>query len=362
MILTIMKTAKSLLFILFVLQLTITSCIHKKDTKTDENILPGTTGVKQIYDPLPSWNDTKTKNRIIDFVKTVTTKDSAGYIEQADRIAVLDNDGTLWSEQPTYFQIEFVLYRIKQLAPSHPKWKKDKLIKTAINHDLKTLRKKYGVNGLGKLMAIAQSGMTTGEYEKTVQKWIKNAKHPITGKLFSEMTFQPMLELMDYLKKNEFKVYIVSGGGNDFMRAWTKDVYGIPKERVLGSYQELEYKKINGKPVLIKLPDVLFVDDNEGKVKAIHRVIGKKPVIAFGNSDGDLQMLEWCSANKHKSLSAFIHHTDSKREWAYDRSSPIGRLNKGLDEAVKKGWLIVDMKKDWKYVHPFEINEQAAAK
>jgi phosphoglycolate phosphatase-like HAD superfamily hydrolase len=357
-----MKTGKSFLFILFVLQLSITSCVQKRDTNTDENLLLDTIGEKQLNNPLPSWNDTKTKNRIIDFVKTVTTKDSSDYIEQADRIAVLDDDGTLWSEKPTYFQIEFILYRIKQLAPSHPKWEKDKLIKTAIKHDLTTLRKKYGVNGLGKLMAIAQSGMTTAEFEQTVQKWIKKARHPITGKLFSEMTFQPMLELIEYLKSNDFKVYIVSGGGIDFMRAWTKDVYGIPKEQVIGSYQELEYKKINGKPVLVKLPDIIFIDDKDGKVKAIHRVIGKKPVIAFGNSDGDLQMLEWCSANKYKSLSAFIHHTDAKREWAYDRNSPIGQLNMGLDEAAKKGWLVVDMKKDWKYIHPYELNEQVAAK
>ncbi len=357
-----MKTGKKVLLILFVLLFTITSCVQKRDTNTENNTSAATNGENRLNDPLPSWSDTKTKNRIIDFVKTVTAKDSSDYIEQADRIAVLDNDGTLWSEQPTYFQIEFVLYRIKQLAPKHPKWKKDKLIQAAIKHDLKTLRKKYGAKGLGKLMAITQSGMTTDEFERIVQNWIKNERHPITGKLYSEMVFQPMLELIGYLKDNGFKVYIVSGGGIDFMRAWTKDVYGIPKEKVIGSYQELEYKKVNKKPVLIKMPDILFVDDNEGKVKAIHRVIGKKPVIAFGNSDGDLQMLEWCSANRHKSLSAFIHHTDAKREWLYDRNSPIGRLNMGLDEAVKKGWLIVDMKKDWKYIHQYELNEKVAAK
>ena len=357
-----MKTGKKILFILFVLQFTISSCVQKRDTNTESNPSSSTNVENRLNDPLPSWNDMKTKHRIIDFVKTVSTRDSSGYIKQADRIAVFDNDGTLWSEQPTYFQIEFVLYRIKQMAPKHPKWKKDKLIQAAIKHDLKTLRKKYGAKGLGKLMAITQSGMTTGEFERIVQNWIKNARHPITGKLYSEMVFQPMLELIGYLKDNGFKVYIVSGGGIDFMRAWTKDVYGIPKERVIGSYQELEYKKVNGKPVLIKMPDILFVDDNEGKVKAIHRVIGKKPVIAFGNSDGDLQMLEWCAANKYKSLSAYVHHTDAKREWAYDRKSNIGALNQGLDVATANNWLIVDMKNDWKVIHPFELNGQTVSK
>lgn len=300
---------------------------------------------------LPSWNDTKTRQRIIDYVNTVTTKGN-DFIPPEDRIAVFDNDGTLWSEQPTYFQVEFIMYRIKQLEKKHPEWKKDKLIQTAVKHDLKKLREKYGSKGLAKLMAIAQSGVTTDEFETIVKKWMKYAKHPITGKPFNKMTFKPMLELISYLKENQFKVYIVSGGGIDFMRVWATDVYGIEPENIIGSYSLLKYEKRNGKPVLIKEPQILIVNDGPEKAKNIHRFIGKKPVVAFGNSDGDLQMLEWCASNNYKSLPAYIRHTDSKREWAYDRESRIGKLNEGLDEAVKNGWLVVDMKKDWSVIYP----------
>ena len=349
-----MKTERYFFLIQLAILLSFTSCVQKSGTRSDSGISSDTLKESGIPGPLPSWNETTAKQRIIDFVKTVTTEDSKQYIASENRIAVFDNDGTLWSEKPTYFHIEFIFYRIKQMAPSHPEWKKDKLIQAAINHDLVKLRKKYGVKGLGKLMAIAQSGITTDQFEDVVKKWIKTARHPITGKLYSEMVFQPMLELMNYLMESGFRVYIVSGGGIDFLRAWTQDVYGIPDERVIGSYGELEYRKVNGKPVLIKLPGTMFVDDKEGKVKAIHRIIGKKPVIAFGNSDGDLQMLEWCDANNNLNLPAYIRHTDAKREWAYDRTSNVGRLDKGLDEAARKGWLVVSMKKDWKTVFPVE--------
>ena len=352
-----MSFQKKNLILLLAGLVTFNSCL-KKEEKTESIQTDSLTTIKEeeaLVDPLPSWNNTKSKERIINFVKTVTAEGTTEYIPPQDRIATFDNDGTLWSEKPTYFQVEFVLYRIKQLAPWHPEWKKDKLIQAAIKRDLKKLREKYGAEGLGKLMAIAQSGMTTDEFEKIVRNWINKAKHPISGKLYSEMVFQPMLELIDYLHDNDFKVYIVSGGGIDFMRAWTEEVYDIPGDRVLGSLTHLQYKKVKGKPVLIKSPEILFVNDQAGKPKTIHRFIGKKPIISFGNSDGDLQMLEWCASSKYMNLQAFIHHTDAKREWAYDRNSSTGTLSIGLDAAANRGWLVVDMKNDWKVIHSYEV-------
>ena len=336
--------------------------VHEETIIREEKEENKTVGKKGTHseDPLPSWNDSDSKSRITDFVTGVTTPGSADYVPSENRIATFDNDGTLWSEKPTYFQIEFVLYRIRQLAPQHPEWKKDKLVQAALRHDLETLRKKYGAKGIVKLMAFAQAGITTGEYEKIVHKWITTAKHPITGRLYTEMIFQPMLELIRYLQENDFKVYIVSGGGIDFMRVWAEKVYGIPRQHILGSIGKLDYEKENGKPVLVKTNDIFFVNDGPGKPVAIHQIIGEKPLIAFGNSDGDLQMLEWCDANKKRSLPAYIHHTDAKREWAYDRKSQIGTLDKGLDEAAQKGWLVVDMKRDWNVIYPYEMKNMIA--
>ncbi len=308
--------------------------------------------VKKPTDPLPSWNNTKTKKALTAFVEKTSLKNSSSYVIPENRIATFDGDGTLWAEQPTYFQIEFVLDRIKQLAPDNPDWGKNKLIQIAIKHDLETLRKKYGVKGIAKLMTIAQSEMTTDEFEAAVHNWIKIAKHPVTGKLFSKMVYLPMLEFVKYLQHNNFKVYIVSNGEIDFIRAWAEEVYGIPRENVIGSVAMLKYEKTDGKPVLKKTQDLLFINDAENKPMAIHQIIGKKPTISFGNSDGDLQMLEWCSANNSLSLPVFIHHTDSIREWAYDRESRIGRLDLGLTEAGKNSWLVIDMKRDWKNIYP----------
>ncbi len=359
-----MKTKRIPLYLLLTIFLTASSCMKENDKsaiKGKETIAVQQTAAakktnqsKSVSNPLPSWNNTKTKQRIIAFVKAATDKNSASYIPPKDRVATFDNDGTLWAEHPTYFQIEFVLYRIKKLAPEHPEWKKDKLIQTAISHDLEKLRKKYGAKGMGKLMAISQADMTTDEFTPTVKEWIKNARHPVSGKLFTQMVYQPMLELIKYLQGNQFNVYIVSGGGIDFIRTWAEEVYGIPKDHVIGSYQKLKYEKIDKTPVLMRSAEILFVDNAENKPVAIHRFIGRKPVISFGNSDGDLQMLEWCNANQYKSLPAYIHHTDAKREWAYDRDSRIGKLDKGLDEAAAQNWLIVDMKKDWKVIYPFK--------
>ena len=308
---------------------------------------------KQVEN-LSSWNDTKTKKRIIDFVKAVTREGSPDFVPPESRIATFDNDGTLWVEQPTYFQVEFVLDRIKELAPQHPEWKKNKLIQTAVNHDLKKLRKKYGVNGLGKLMALTQAGMSTEEFEQIVENWIRHAKHPVTGKLYTEMVYQPMVELINYLKDNDFEIYIVSGGGTDFMRVWAGKVYGIPKAHILGSLSVLQYEKVDGKPELIKSPDILFMNDGDGKPKTIHRFIARKPIIAFGNSDGDIQMLEWCASNRYKNLPGYIHHNDAEREWNYEDLTRIETVTNGFDETKSNGWLIVDMKKDWKVIFPFD--------
>ena len=353
---------RSLVFLLIVL-ISITACVNKNnesENETGDSTVLIINKEQEITGSLPSWNNTKTRQRITGFVEDVSTKESTSYVDPENRIAVFDIDGTLWPEKPTYFQIEFILYRIKQLAPKHPEWKKDKLLQAAVKHDLNTLRKKFGAKGLSKLTAIAQSGMTTDEFELMVRNWIKKAKHPVTGKLFSEMVYQPMTELIKYLQNNDFKVYILSDGDVYFMRAIAEDLFGIPEEQVTGSYKKLEYKKINGKPVLIILPEILFADDVENKPVAIYQVVGKKPILSFGNSDRDLQMLEWCSAGKAESLPALIHHTDAKREWAYDRQSRTGTLNTGLDKAAKKGWLVVDMKKDWKVVYPYKMTGQTA--
>ncbi len=345
-----MRTCKFYLIIIAVGLFTATSCKNKTQqtgqTTNTEIVERSETG------PLSSWNDTKTKKAIIDYVNTVTNEDSAGFIPPADRIVTFDNDGTLWSEQPTYFQVEFILYRIKKMAPKHPEWKKDRVIKAALNHDLKTLREKFGTKGLGRLMMIAQSGMTTEEFNAMVESWLKYARHPISGKPYTKMIFKPMHELIRYLQENDFKVYIVSGGGIDFMRAWTVNVYGIASENIIGSYSKMKYEIKNGNPVLIKEPAILIVNDGPEKAINIHRFIGKKPIMAFGNSDGDIQMLEWCKSNKYRTLAGFVHHTDGKREWKYDKNSNVGSLNKGLVEAKRKGWMLIDMKNDWKVIYP----------
>jgi len=313
---------------------------------------PQGSGLRGGKDPLPSWNDTPRKEAIVDFVTTVTNKDSTDYLPPEARVAVFDNDGTLWSEKPLYFQLYFIFDRIRALAPQHPEWKKDKLIKAVLAGDIEKIRK-YGGEGIARLMAITQAGMTTEVFDGIVRKWIRTARHPVSGKLYTQMTYQPMLELIRFLQENGFKVYIVSGGGQDFIRPWTLETYHIPREQVIGSRQKLEYRKLeNGKPVLERLPDMDFVNNGAGKAIAIHQYIGRRPVIAFGNSDDDLQMLEWTRWGKERSLVGFVHHNDAKREWAYDRHSKIGRLDKGLDMAHSRGWLVIDMKKDWKVIHP----------
>ena len=302
-------------------------------------------------DPLPSWNDTAPKKAIVAFVEKVTTKGSPDYVVPAERIAVFDNDGTLWCEQPMYFQAFFVFDRIKQMAPQHPEWKDQEPFASVLKDDVKTALAGGEKALVGMLMA-AHSGMTTGEFEKSVTDWLATAKHPVTGKPFTSMVYQPMLELLAYLRANDFKTFIVSGGGIEFMRPWTEKVYGIPPEQVVGSSGGLKYELRDGTPVIVKLPELVLNDDKEGKPVGIQRHIGRRPIAAFGNSDGDFQMLEWTTSGKGKRLGMIVHHTDAEREAAYDRESHIGRLDKGLDEAPKRGWTVIDMKTDWKTIYP----------
>lgn len=305
----------------------------------------------QKQDPLTSWNEGKVKQSLTDFVNEVTDINSPYYVKPEDRIATFDNDGTLWSERPYYFQLQFAIDRVKELAPDHPEWKENPLFKAVLEDDIKTVLS-FGEHGLLEIVMATHSGMTTEEFSKTVIEWINTAKHPKTNKLYKEMVYQPMLELLDYLRANNFKTYIVSGGGIEFMRPWTEEVYGIPSEQVIGSSVKVKFEMREGTPVLVKLPEIDFIDDKDGKPVGINKFIGKRPIAAFGNSDGDLQMLQWTAAGEGKRLMLYVHHTDAEREWAYDRDSHIGRLNKGLDEAKEKGWIVVDMKSDWNKIYP----------
>jgi phosphoserine phosphatase len=309
----------------------------------------------QQSDPLPSWNEGKSKQSIIDFVNEVTNETIPNYVKPEDRIATFDNDGCLWSEKPFYFQLQFALDRVKALAPEHPEWKDNPLFQAVLKDDIKKVLS-FGEHGLIELVMATHAGMTTEEFEQIVEEWIITAKHPRTNKLYKEMVFQPMLELLDYLRANNFKTFIVSGGGIEFLRVWAEEVYGIPPEQVIGSSIKTKFEFKDGKPVIVRLPELDFIDDKEGKPIAINKFIGKRPIAAFGNSDGDLQMLQWTAAGDGARFMMYVHHTDAEREWAYDRESHIGRLNKGLDEANEKGWTIVDMKNDWKVIYPFEFN------
>jgi phosphoserine phosphatase len=305
----------------------------------------------RAQDALPAWNDTAPKKAIVAFVERVTNPGSADFIPPAERIAVFDNDGTLWSEQPLYFQAAFIFDRVKELAPKHPEWSAKEPFASVLKGDVKAALAS-GEMGLLELAMATHAGTTTEEFEQIVHAWITTAKHPKTGKLYTEMVFQPMLELLAHLRANGFKTFIVSGGGIEFMRPWAERVYGIPPEQVIGSSIETKYELRAGKPVLVRLPELDFVDDKAGKPVGIQRHIGRRPVMAFGNSDGDFQMLEWTTAGKGARFALIVHHDDADREWAYDRESHIGTLAKGLDEGPKRGWTIVSMKADWKSIHP----------
>ncbi len=307
----------------------------------------------QTSDPLSSWNDGKAKQSIIEFVAKVATRGSSDFVSPAERIAVFDNDGTLWSEQPMYFQIFFAIDRVKTLAPKHPEWKDKEPFASLLKGDVKGALA-GGEHTILEIIMATHAGMTTAEFEKIVKDWIATAKHPTTKGPYTEMVYQPMLELLAYLRANGFKTFIVSGGGIEFMRPWTEKVYGIPPEQVIGSSIKTKFEIHDGKPVLVRLPELNFFDDKEGKPVGINQHIGRRPIAAFGNSDGDLQMLQWTTAGQGPRFALYVHHTDAEREWAYDRKSSIGRLDKGLDEAQEKGWTVVDMKQDWKVIYPLE--------
>jgi len=302
-------------------------------------------------EPLPSWNNGPAKSRIVSFVKAVTDKAGKDYVPPAERIAVFDNDGTLWSEQPMYFQLAFALDRVKALAPQHPEWKEKEPFASLLKGDLKGVLA-GGEKALVEIVMATHAGMTTEEFEKTVREWIATAKHPRTGRRYNEMTYQPMVELLRYLRASGFKTYIVSGGGIEFMRPWVEQAYGIPPEQVVGSSGKLKFELRDGKPVLVKRNEIDFIDDKEGKPVGIQKFIGRRPIFAFGNSDGDLQMLQWTAAGGGARFMGIVHHTDAEREWAYDRTSHIGRLDRALDEGQTRGWTIVNMKNDWRTVYP----------
>ena len=304
-------------------------------------------------DPLPAWNDTAPRQAIIAFVERVTRSGSPDFVPEPERIAVFDNDGCLWAEQPVYTQVFFIIDRVKALAPQHPEWNAKEPFASLLKNDLHSVAAS-GEAGLAELIAATHAGMTTDEFSRIVSDWLATAKHPKTGRHFNEMVYQPMLELLDYLRANGFKTFIVSGGGIEFMRPWSERVYGIPPEQVIGSTGGLKFEIRDGLPVLVKLPDLVLNDDQEGKPVGIQRHIGRRPIAAFGNSDGDLQMLQWTCAASGPRLCLYVHHTDADREWAYDRQSHIGKLDKGLDEAKARGWTVVSMKDDWKQVFAFE--------
>jgi phosphoserine phosphatase len=304
----------------------------------------------QAADPLPSWHAGPAKQRIVAFVKAVTQQGGPDYVAPEDRIAVFDNDGTLWSEQPVYFQLAFALDRVKALAPSHPEWADRQPFRAALDGDVKALAE-AGERGLIELVMATHAGATSEEFAQIVRDWAKDARHPQLGRRYTELTFKPMRELLDHLRANGFRNYIVSGGGVEFLRALAQPLYGVPPEQVIGSSIRTRYEVRDGKPVIVRLPEVEFIDDKAGKPVGIHRFIGRRPIAAFGNSDGDFEMLEYVTTAPGARLGVIVQHDDAAREFAYDRQSHVGRLARALDEAGARDWVVVSMKNDWRAVH-----------
>jgi phosphoserine phosphatase len=319
------------------------ACVAPASSPSEPAPTPGAT--------LPSWNEGPSKRAVTTFVARVTTPGTPDFVPAAERIAVFDNDGTLWAEQPMYFQLAFALDRVKALAGEHPDWQTREPFKSVIAGDLKAVMA-GGEHALMQIIAASHAGNTTAEFEQIVSHWLAVAKHPKTGRLYTEMVYQPMLEVLAYLRANGFKTYIVSGGGVEFMRPWVERVYGIPPEQVVGSRIRMKYEVRNGVPVLARLAEIDLIDDKAGKPVGIQQVIGRRPTIAFGNSDGDFEMLEWTTTAPGPRLGVIVHHTDAEREWAYDRESSIGRLVRGLDEAAARRWVVVDMKQEWARIFP----------
>jgi phosphoglycolate phosphatase-like HAD superfamily hydrolase len=323
-----------------------TSCGEQKQIPQESNVV--------ATDPLPSWNDGPSKKAIIDFVSKTTKEGSTDFIPVVDRIACFDNDGTLWSEQPLYFQFIFALDRVKELAPQHPEWKSKQPFKALLEGDMKAVLA-GGEKALMAIVVATHSGMTTEQFEKAASDWMATATHAKTGKHYNEMIFQPMVELLKYLRENHFKTFIVSGGEEGFMCPWVEQAYGIPCEQVIGTTLKIVYEVENDTPRLSRLPELKFLDDGKGKPVGIQEQIGKRPVFTAGNSDGDYEMLQWTTTGTgYPRFGMIVHHTDSVREWAYDRKSHIGHLERALDDASKYNWLIVDMKNDWKEVFGYE--------
>jgi phosphoglycolate phosphatase-like HAD superfamily hydrolase len=304
-------------------------------------------------DPLPSWNDGPSKKAILGFVTKVTQEGGPDFVPREERIATFNNDGTLWAEKPLYFELAFALDRVKMLVATHPAWKEQEPYKSILAGETKSLVH-AGEKAFVDLVTATHTGMTTEEFEDIVNDWLKSARHPRFKRPYTDLVYQPMLELLAYLRANGFKTFVVSGGGIDFMRPWVPRIYGIPPEQIVGSSNKLKFELRDGKPVLLRLPEIDFIDDKSGKPVGIHRFIGLRPLAAFGNSDGDLEMLQYTTAGKRPRFGLIVHHTDAEREWAYDRDSPVGRLDKALDAASKQGWVVVNMKTEWKVVFPFE--------
>ncbi len=302
-------------------------------------------------DPLPSWNEGESKQSILDFVDRVTDPASPDFVPRAERIATFDNDGNLWAEKPLYFQLIFAMDRVKAMAPEHPEWARTQPFQAVLEDDHEALVAS-GEHGLIELVMATHTGMTTDEFETVVTDWLATARHPSTGRPYTEMVYQPMLEVLEFFRANGFKTFIVSGGGIEFMRPWTEKVYGIPPEQVVGSSIKTVYEVRDGEPALVRLPEMNFIDDKAGKPIGINSHIGRRPIAAFGNSDGDFQMLDWTTSGDGARLGVLIHHTDAEREWAYDRESHIGRLDRGLDEAESRGWTVVNMRDDWLTIFP----------
>lgn len=312
-----------------------------------------TTVAAQATDPLPSWNDGPAKQSIINFVEKVTKPGSPDFVPVSERIATFDNDGTLWCEQPVPVQLYFALDRVKALAPQHPEWNTTEPFASLLKGDLQTALA-GGDRALLEVMLATHAGMTTAEFEQIVKDWIATARHPKTGQLFTDMVYQPMLEVLAYLRANGFKNFIVSGGGIEFMRPWTDRIYGVPPEQVIGSSIKTKFEMRDGKPVLVRLPELNFNDDKGGKPVGINEFIGRRPIAAFGNSDGDLQMLQWTTKAAGRRLGLLVHHTDAAREYAYDRTASFGRLDAALDAAPINHWTVASMKDDWKQIFAFE--------
>lgn len=332
-------------FLIFLSFLIWASCKPKSPTLIESPVT--------VAEHLPSWENGPSKAAILDFVTKTTTTGSPEFIPEADRIAVFDNDGTLWSEQPMYFQLAYAIDYIKKEAGNNPEWSKKEPFKSLLAGDIKKVMA-GGEKALIALVMASHADMTSDEFEKSVSEWLNSATHPKTGKPFDQMVFKPMVELLEYLRANGYKTFIVSGGGIDFMRVWVEKAYGIPPYQVIGSSIKSKYEIVEGVPVITKLPELNFFDDKEGKPVAIHQHIGKRPIFAAGNSDGDYAMLQYTSEGDGPRFGMIIHHTDSIREYAYDRNSPIGHLSKGLDDASKFNWVLVDMKTDWKVIFSFE--------